>query len=644
MAWAIERARQGGKQLKRRSLISLAIPVFVAVFYGGSPAFANGGPGVGNLPLGTQSNDMYARSFQKYHVTNVFATTQQTSCYRPEVSAAQFNDGTPLANGPNDGYSGESACAGATTGEDTGALAPYPSQVGSNPGFVMSSPQLVKDHSESDIRVDPMHPNHLIGSSKWVVSPEGYNHLLGFYESWDGGKTWPVQGHIPGYEGWTDNTDPVGAFDSHGNYYELILPYQFYYNSDGSHNFQTNPNKEPNPSVPAEAITLAARPAGSTLATQWSTSGGKMDIVAPYPDKGREPDKQWIAIDTNRSPNRIYAMWTVFDSLSAVPFVSFADVIDSGPAHTAWSKPQKLPTAGSNPQGDTYLLPHVDGNGVVYTTLTNFEPNGGFCCTSILLDKSMDGGVTWTSVSKVVDEVSAPSLLYANTQFRDGIEDTFTVGPNLVNGHFPLYVSWEDKSTGFGNVILSASYDGGATWSTPIQVNDNASTKVDAFQPNLTAAANGTVSVAFYDRRLACPAAGSAEATGAGLALDQQNANYGGGQGPLPPYGFTNYCVNSSIQFYSPTLVPLGHNIRISQHTWDPQLNEPRPASPSGNEGFIGDYYGNITGLNVTGLNSTSTYTDYTTSVSTFNDTTLPSNQQNPSNQQQQVIATIAVP
>jgi Neuraminidase (sialidase) len=53
------------------------------------------------------------------------------------------------------------------------------------------------------------------------------------------------------------------------------------------------------------------------------------------------------------------------------------------------------------------------------------------------------------------------------------------------------------------NVILSASYDGGQTWSEPIQVNDNASA-VDEFQPNLTVAAHGIVSNAFYDRRLPC--------------------------------------------------------------------------------------------------------------------------------------------
>ncbi|TMF16465.1 MAG: hypothetical protein E6I33_04050 [Chloroflexi bacterium] len=72
-------------------------------------------------------------------------------------------------------------------------------------------------------------------------------------------------------------------------------------------------------------------------------------------------------------------------------------------------------------------------------------------------------------------------------------------------------------------------------------------------QPNLTAAADGTVSVAFYDRRLACPAAGTKEAAAAGLALDTglQNAGY---TGPVPPFGAANYCVNTSIQFYTSNL------------------------------------------------------------------------------------------
>src|SRR5882762_3074433 len=79
-------------------------------------------------------------------------------------------------------------------------------------------------------------------------------------------------GSNPGYEGWTDNTDPVGAFDFYGNFYFLSLPYQFYYNSDGSHNFQINQNKEPNPTVSPEVISVEVRRTAPDLQVTGSPS------------------------------------------------------------------------------------------------------------------------------------------------------------------------------------------------------------------------------------------------------------------------------------------------------------------------------------------------------------------------------------
>jgi hypothetical protein len=586
--------------MRRHRLLAFAAPLSLLASLVGSP------PAAGATYEGTAAV-----------VTNVFATTQKISCYTPEVSY----DGSLASTG--NGYSGMSPCSdvpkGATTGENLG---PYPSQAGSNKGYPAGGPMLVKNHSESDIRVDPAHPGHLIGTSKWAVSAEGYNHLLGFFESFNGGKDWSVQGHIPGYEGWTDNTDPVGAFDRWGNFYALVLPYQFYYNSDGTHNFKINPNLEPNPSQPAEAITIAVRPWGASKATDWSSST-QMDVIASYPAKGREPDKQWITIDT--SPNslyrdRIYAMWTIFDGIAAVPVVSYADAIYNG-THTAWSSPQRLPMAPSNPQGDTYALPHVAGDGTVYTTLTNFTSH--LTVASIILDRSTDGGVTWENISTVASNIAAPPATYPNTNFRDGIENSFGVGQKLVQGHYPLYVAWEDYSRHFGDLQISASYDGGLTWSNPIKVNDNP-LQTDAFQPNLATASNGKVVVAFYDRRLACPKMGTTEATGAGLTLDTTNLN--------PPYGALNYCINASLQVYDATLNPIGNNIRISQQTWDPQLNSMKPSAIGRYRGFIGDYFGVDTDV----VNNKTIV--YTTSVSTYDDGS------NPKHFQQQVVAIVTIP
>jgi len=315
-------------------------------------------------------------------------------------------------------------------------------------------------------------------------------------------------------------------------------------------------------------------------------------------------------------------MWVVFTGpFTPHAFVSIAKAHADG-THSDWSAPISLPETGGTPQGATYLLPHVTPDGAVYTTLTNETPSHQSFNTTIFLDQSHDGGLTWTS-SPIVGNITNPPFRFTNTTFRDGIANTFGTGSSLVRGSYPLYVAWEDGSAGVSNVMLSASYDAGATWTSPIQVNDNAST-VDEFQPNLDVAANGKVAVSFYDRRLACPASGTAEAAAAGIALDQVNPN----DPATPPYGAANYCVNTSVQFYTPTLAPAGHNVRLSGHSWDPQLNAPHTSCATCLGTFIGDYFGIIS----------SNGTLFTTSVSTFDDGT------NPAHYQQQVIATIAIP
>jgi hypothetical protein len=293
--------------------------------------------------------------------------------------------------------------------------------------------------------------------------------------------------------------------------------------------------------------------------------------------------------------------------------------------HTDWTPPQILPTFNST-AADTYLLPAVDPVGVVYTTVVNFPSKQQRVFAKIGIDYSTDGGKTWQGPLGVTPNILFSPLIYANTTFRSGILNTFAVGTQKsAQGRYPLYVAYEDYSAGVANIILTASYDGGTTWSAPIQVNDNDS-GVDEFQPNLTVAPNGTVSVAFYDRRLACPAKGTAEALAAGLALDNKNPNF---PDPFSPYDLKNYCVNASVQFYAPDLTPKGHNLRLTQNTFDPQLNAPQP-SRAANLGytFIGDYFGTI-------ANATTNYFSF---VSTVNDGT------NPNYRQQQVVASIPLP
>jgi len=587
--------------------LPLAVIVTVALLGVPSGMSAGGPPG--------QPDTAFAASYAANAVTNVSPTTQRVSCYAPEVTYF-------AALGSNQGYAdgGMSPCSGAaTTGEDPG---PYATQDVSNPAM------RVKDHSESDIRVDPANPMHLIGQSKWFVNSEGYNHLLGFYESFDGGQTWPVQGHVPGYEGWTDNTDPVGAFDPWGNFYSLVLPYQFYYDKFGSHKYDNGSNQV-NPAVPPEAVAVSVHPAkklkGTTAAASWITThnGGPDYLMTASNAATNDPDKQWIAIDTNpTSPHysRVYAMWTVFVLNPGVIYESHADARPDG-THTDWTAPQVLPTV-SGKRFDTYLLPHVAPDGTVWTTTTLNPVAQDFSHNDISLIWSTDGGATWQGPLPVAQDVITPT--YQNTTFREGIVNTFAVGTTRGSkGFYPLYVAYEDGSSGLSNVYVTASYDGGHVWSSPILVNDNVGA-VDELQPNLAVAPNGTVTVAFYDRRLACPTAGSAEATGSGIAHDP-----GTSASPGTPWGRANYCVNSTIQFYRPNLAPIGRNVRLSAHTWDPQLSAPHQSCICSSGTFLGDYFG---------VDSGGGYT-FTTSVSTFNNAG-----ENEFFHQQQIVARITTP
>src|SRR6266508_4984331 len=129
-------------------------------------------------PQGFQPDALFAVSYAQRGVTSVAATTQRVSCYAPEVFYAG-------SLSPSQGYpdGGSTLCgAAATTGENIG---PYPTQDVTNP------PLRAKDFSESDLHVDPTNPRHLVGIVKWIVNSEGYNHLTGFFESFDGGATLP---------------------------------------------------------------------------------------------------------------------------------------------------------------------------------------------------------------------------------------------------------------------------------------------------------------------------------------------------------------------------------------------------------------------------------------------------------------------
>jgi hypothetical protein len=196
-------------------------------------------------------------------------------------------------------------------------------------------------------------------------------------------------------------------------------------------------------------------------------------------------DKEWVVVDTFKSSphyGRIYVVWSRFGPQYAPAELRYSD--DRG---ATWSKLIDISAPTDLTEG---ALPIVQPNGaltVVYDlTLSGKDYEAA--------QTSKDGGKTW-------------SHAVAFAQFEG------TGVPGMRTGGLPsaaldpvtgiLYASWQDsrfKRTGYNDIVLSWSTDGGKTWTDPQKVNpDPPSSNITHFTPDV-AAYDGTVYVTYGTR------------------------------------------------------------------------------------------------------------------------------------------------
>jgi hypothetical protein len=402
-----------------------------------------------------------------------------------------------------------------------------------------------QDHSESDLAIDPQNPNHLLGASKFFYRDDQYLFHLGSYVSFDGGASFTKQ-IIPYYDcatsgnpqEWQNTSDPTVAFDGIGGAYALVLAH-----NSGSTN-------QP------DAVL------GVSKSLDGGLSWGQPTILTTEQSAalGDWLDKQWIAAQGNR----VFAAWAVYNGYTVTPYYSYST--DAG---ATWSRPVALVSPSIDQPQNTYVYPRFAPDGTLYVAYTGFpnKQHQQYAFEKVHVLKSTNGGASFTNQGVVVT-FNTPPATYQNTTFRDGIDDYFQVSP--YDGSLLLaYQDWNLEGTGTTDIFGMISHNGGQTWSAPILVNDDPNTAAtDQLQPVIAASSSGRIAVAFYDRRLACPSDSNI------LPADR---------------GAANFCINTSVQFYGAYLQPVGHNVRTSQYTWDPQQ---QPVTTGGGQGFIGDYFG----------------------------------------------------
>ena len=202
-------------------------------------------------------------------------------------------------------------------------------------------------------------------------------------------------------------------------------------------------------------------------------------------------DKEWIVADQTGGPykNNVYTGWRQFGSTG----MRFCRSTNGG---VNWSSP--LTIAGD--QG-AYVCVGPNGNvsgGSVY-----------FAClsgSSIAVNRSTDGGLTFSNqVTAAAPSAPGVSCFGRNTVKNCIRTDAFprmAVDNGFTSSRGNVYVVYAHNPPGpdLCDIMLVRSTDYGISWSTPLRVNDDATT-TDQWMPSVSVDRNGKVYVCWYDSR-----------------------------------------------------------------------------------------------------------------------------------------------
>ncbi|MFH2036473.1 MAG: dockerin type I domain-containing protein [Candidatus Zixiibacteriota bacterium] len=344
------------------------------------------------------------------------------------------------------------------------------------------SPQI---QNEEQIWTCPTDSNIVV--ALWRDFRLGYRQV-GYGRSTDGGNTW-TDSLITA----TDHllqSDPVVDVDANGN---IFLGYIDYYN---------------NPIYQSQITIIKSSDGGLTF--------GPIVATAFNPDGLY--DKEFITVDRTGGPysGNLYMSWSDYpNDYSYIPIkfirlqagnTSFDPPVIVGP-------PRDFSYCGSGQavQGGHFSQPLVGSDGSVYTFFYTYEIDSTYCefSTIIAMTKSTDGGVAHSFPPQKIVRTSN----YSNE--IDGSVSAFSTpygAADISGGPFDgnLYISYPDMDTANYvyndyNIKLTKSEDGGASWTEPVIINDDATgsgAKFDQWHPWLFCNQEGTLIIVFYDQRL----------------------------------------------------------------------------------------------------------------------------------------------
>lgn len=208
-------------------------------------------------------------------------------------------------------------------------------------------------------------------------------------------------------------------------------------------------------------------------------------------------DKSWITVDNypGSGNGNVYLTYTQFAFGYAPHGIYLTRSTDGG---ASWGPAGGLliSSEGAYVQGSQVVV------GPDHTVYVFWVDENSYSGDILMMSKSTDQGLTFSAPITVqqLHNYGYLGLSSINGYFNTNSFPAVAVNP--VNGD--LYVAYDDVGAGaddLADVLLTQSIDGGATWTSPVRLN-NDGTANDQWQPSLAVTPDGTkLGVFWYDRR-----------------------------------------------------------------------------------------------------------------------------------------------
>jgi hypothetical protein len=378
-----------------------------------------------------------------------------------------------------------------------------------NPGFDTQNRQ----SNETTVAFSPANPNIIAaGANDYRMVTVTGDVWFGLYVSGDSGSTW-FNTFVPGFPsdtsasglaspllGLDGSGDPVVRFDSDGNLYAVGIAFNRNFDQPDrpvdTVVYVAKYNYTPGSPGGTSTPNSAANPPNFTYAGTTIVDRGAVGFAVPGAAgfAGRFTDKEWAEIDLNspeasRCAGNIYVVYTDFHANFGSSPIRFSRSTDGG---VTFSQPKTITTGGSSG------TPHNQGadiavasDGTIYVAYGAFQ-GGGNPFNGIAIVKSTDCGKKWSQPVFVgtINDPQAPGVAFRTPAFAFvAVDDT---DPDIV------YVAYQSLNGDY-DIYVQRSMDGGATWESPVQVNQDPGAKHQIF-PTIEVS-NGALHVAWYDFR-----------------------------------------------------------------------------------------------------------------------------------------------